>query len=278
MPIDVEVIRRYLRTPKGQFGLVLLLLTAIAGTEAGWVLVIPGLVAALVTATVVDVPLSRLRTGAWVNPDGGLLTGWIVGLILTPYGPWMGAAITAAVAVVGKHAFRVGRANVFNPAAFGLVAMFYMLDTGQSWWGALPELSPAWLLVLIGSGVYTAMRVNKLPLVIVFLLTYYGAITLSAFLGDPASVDELFRAPDLHAALFFAFFMLTDPPTSPPKHRDQVAYSVIAAVVAYAAFEMIGSAYFLLAGLLAANLWEAWRKRRVQRVRARIGLTGAPQQ
>ena len=28
-------------------------------------------------------------------------------------------------------------------------------------------------------------------------------------------VAEIFRAPDLHAVLFFAFFILTDPPTSP---------------------------------------------------------------
>lgn len=271
MAVDVEAVRRYVRTPKGQFGLVLLLLTVIAGTKTGWALVTPGLLAALVAATLVDLPLGRLRTGGWVNPDGGLLTGWIVGLILSPYGPWTGAAITAAVAVVGKHAFRVGRANVFNPAAFGLVAMFYVLDTGQSWWGALSELPVAWLLVLLGTGIYTAMRVNKLPLVVVFLLTYYGANTLTAFLGDPSTVDALFRAPDLHAALFFAFFMLTDPPSSPPRHRDQVTYAVIAAVVAFTAFVMIGSAYFLLAGLLVANIWEAWRKRRAMRARARTG-------
>ena len=36
----------------------------------------------------------------------------------------------------------------------------------------------------------------------------------AAFAGDPAHVEELYRAPDLHAALYFAFFMVTDPPTS----------------------------------------------------------------
>ena len=47
---------------------------------------------------------------------------------------------------------------------------------------------------------------------------------------------------------------------SPPvKNRDQIFYGVIVAGVSWAAFEMIGAAYFLLVGLLAANLWEAWR-------------------
>jgi Na+-translocating ferredoxin:NAD+ oxidoreductase RnfD subunit len=75
----------------------------------------------------------------------------------------------------------------------------------------------------------------------------------------------LYRAPDLHAALFFAFFMVTDPPTSPPNPRDQVIYGAITAVGSYLAFEVLGAAYFLLAGLLAANVWEAWRKSRRRR-------------
>ena len=75
----------------------------------------------------------------------------------------------------------------------------------------------------------------------------------------------MYRAPDLHAALFFAFFMLTDPPTSPPKERDQLVYGVITAVVSYAVFELVGAAYFLLAGLLVANIWEAARRYRSTR-------------
>jgi hypothetical protein len=74
----------------------------------------------------------------------------------------------------------------------------------------------------------------------------------------------LYRAPDLHAALFFAFFMVTDPPTSPPKHRDQLVYGVIVAVVSLAVFELVHAVYFLLAGLLVANVWEAARKWRIR--------------
>ena len=87
-----------------------------------------------------------------------------------------------------------------------------------------------------------------------FLGVYYLLVTITAFVGDPARVAELYRAPDLHAALYFAFFMVTDPPTSPPKHRDQLVFGAIVAVASYAAFELIGAAYFLLAGLLVANV------------------------
>jgi Na+-translocating ferredoxin:NAD+ oxidoreductase RnfD subunit len=88
--------------------------------------------------------------------------------------------------------------------------------------------------------------------------------TLTAFIGDPRRVAALYRAPDLHAALFFAFFMVTDPPTSPPKPRDQLTFGAIVGVASYAFFEVIGAAYFLLAGLLVGNAWEAARRWRMR--------------
>ncbi|MEQ1690839.1 MAG: RnfABCDGE type electron transport complex subunit D, partial [Gemmatimonas sp.] len=114
---------------------------------------------------------------------------------------------------------------------------------------------------------YITNRVNKMPAVLAFLGAYYLLITITAFVGDPARVAELYREPDVHAALFFAFFMVTDPPTSPPKPRDQITYGVLTAAASYAAFELIGAAYFLLAGLLVANVWEAWRRYRARAAR-----------
>jgi Na+-translocating ferredoxin:NAD+ oxidoreductase RnfD subunit len=135
---------------------------------------------------------------------------------------------------------------------------------GQNWWGALPEITPLALVPLFATGIFITNRVNKIPLVLSFLGAYYLLVTITAFAGQPAKVAVLYRTPDLHAALFFAFFMVTDPPTSPPKQRDQVVNGVITAVVSYAVFELIGAAYFLLAGLLAANAWEAWRRWRTR--------------
>jgi Na+-translocating ferredoxin:NAD+ oxidoreductase RnfD subunit len=150
---------------------------------------------------------------------------------------------------------------VFNPAALGIVASYYVFHTGQSWWGALPEVSPAWVLaVLLLTGVFITDRVNKMPLVLTFLGTYYLLFTATAYLGNPSHVSEIYRAPDLHAALFFAFIILTDPPTSPAKYPDQYIFGVIVAVISYSIFEWLGTVYFLLAGVLVANVWEAWRR------------------
>jgi len=260
-------LKKFFRTPKGLLIVALAVLTVVAVTGEPLALVLPLIGAAIGAAMLVDFAILRVREGAWIFPDGALLTGLFVALILTPHEPWWVAALTAAVAIVSKYALRVGRANVFNPAAVALLLSYFLFHTGQSWWGSLPELPIAAIIVLFATGLFITQRVNKAPVVISFLGVYYLLFTIAAFVGDPRHVSALYRAPDLHMALFFAFFMVTDPPTSPPKHRDQWIYGAIVAVVSFGVFETIGAVYFLFAGLLVANVWEAVRRRTVSRRR-----------
>jgi Na+-translocating ferredoxin:NAD+ oxidoreductase RnfD subunit len=261
----VENARRFFRTPKGLVMLILPVLLIPAAVGAGVALVAPIVAGAVLTAMLVDAPILRFREGEWHFPDGALLTGLFVAMILSPHERWYVAAITSAIAIASKYAFRARNANVFNPAAFALVVTFYMFRTGQSWWGALPDLPTAWILLLFATGVFITRRVNKVPAVLSFLGVYYALFTAATFVVDPARLVGLYRAPDVHAALFFAFFMVTDPPTSPPKQKQQWIFGAITAVVAFAIFEVLGWVYFLLAGLLVANVWEAWRRTRVRR-------------
>ena len=78
-------------------------------------------------------------------------------------------------------------------------------------------------------------------------------------------VAEIFRSPDLQAALYFAFFMLTDPPTAPTRYQDQILFAAIVAASSFALFEWLGVVYYLSAGLLVGNAWEAWRRARKSR-------------
>lgn len=250
-------VKRFFRTPKGLLILILAVLILLAGAGQGAALVAPGLAAAVLVAAAIDVVILRVRR-AWEFPSGAILTGMFVAMILSPHQPWYVAAITSAVAIVSKYAFRTRSANVFNPAAIAIVATFYVFHTTQNWWGAMPELAPIALVVLFGTGIFITDRVNKMPLVLVFLGSYFALFTAMAFLGRPQQASEIFRAPDLHAALFFAFFILTDPPTSPVKYRDQLICGVIVALASFAIFAWVGAVHYLLSGVLVGNVWEAW--------------------
>jgi Na+-translocating ferredoxin:NAD+ oxidoreductase RnfD subunit len=120
-------------------------------------------------------------------------------------------------------------------------------------------------LILLAAGLYITDRVNETPLVLTFMATYFCLFTAAAFLGDPLSVAEIFHTPDLEMLLYFAFFILTDPPTSPPKYHGQVICGPIVAAVSFGVFKITGFVYFPLAGVLAGNLWEAFRRVRQRR-------------
>jgi Na+-translocating ferredoxin:NAD+ oxidoreductase RnfD subunit len=260
-PQPPVAVRRFFRTPKGLLTIVLAVLLVPASLGGGLQLVAPGLAGAVAAAALVDVLILRRKYKVWEFPDGAVLTGLFVAMVLSPYEPWYVAGCSAAFAVVSKYIVRTRSANVFNPAALALVVAFYVFHTGQSWWGALPETTPpVALTALFVTGVFITDRVNKMPLVLAFLGSYYLLFTATAFLGDPRSVAAMFRAPDLNAVLFFAFFILTDPPTSPVKYPDQLICGAIVAAASYAVFELAGAAHYLLSGVLVGNVWEAWRR------------------
>ena len=253
-------IRNFFKTPKGLVTIILVILIAMAAPGQGMRAVAAGLGSAAIAAGLVDLLILRARKKVWEFPSGAVLTAMIVAMVLRAQEPWYVVTITSVAAVLSKYLFRSRSANVFNPAALAIIASFYVFHTGQSWWGALPDVAPVAKVVLLAAGVFIADRVNKMPLVLAFLGAYFLLFTVTAFGNDPLSVAEIFRTPDVEAALYFAFIILTDPPTSPAKYPDQIVCGVIVAVVSYAFFEWAGVVYYLLAGVLAGNVWEAWRR------------------
>jgi Na+-translocating ferredoxin:NAD+ oxidoreductase RnfD subunit len=259
--------RRFFRTPKGLLIIILAVLVGLATLGASLRLLAPGLVAGIAAAALIDLLILRKTQGGWEFPSGAILTGLFVAMVLSPFEPWYVAACTSVIAIVSKYIFRTRSANVFNPAALALVISFYLFNTGQSWWGALPDVSPIALAVMFATGIFITDRVNKMPLVLMFLGMYYLLFTITAFIGDPNGVAEVFRTPDLQAVLFFAFFILTDPPTSPVRYPDQLVCATIVAIMSYVIFKYVGAAHYLLSGVLVGNVWEAWR--RVRRLSSR---------
>jgi Na+-translocating ferredoxin:NAD+ oxidoreductase RnfD subunit len=246
---------------------VLLVLAGIATPHEGWRLVLPELAAAVGAAGAIDAVILRYRHRRWEFPGGAVLTALIAGMVLSAQVAWYVAAIVSIVAVLSKYVVRTKAANVFNPAALGIVLLFPLLHPGQSWWGALPEVRPLLQLALPAGGLFIADRVNKLPLVVAFLGVYYGLFTIAAWAGDPAWVAEIYRTPDLQAVLYFSFFILTDPPTSPVRYPDQLIFAAIVAAVSFAIFQWTGAVFYLLAGVLAGNVWESWRRATLHRRR-----------
>jgi hypothetical protein len=262
-------LRRWLRSPKGNLLALLCLLLALAVPVEGIGRIGWQIAAAVGLATGIDLGVSLLRRGEVSIPDGAVITGLIVGLILVPAAPLPAVLTATALAAGSKHVLRTSQSNLFNPAAFGLLASLLLVPTGQSWWGALADLPGAFIVVLLLGGSVIAWRVNKLPMVIAFFGAYFAAFTLTTIVvGVPtASLAAVFRPPFLNAGVFFGFLMLTDPATSPNRFQEQLLFGAATAAVSAAAFVTIHGLHYLFIGLLVANVGWAWRRAGVQPAR-----------
>lgn len=252
--------KKFFKTPKGLLILILTALIAIAAPGQEIRTVLPGVLCAVIAAGAIDTLILRYRKKVWEFPSGAALTAMITAMVLRAQEPWYVVTVTSCFAVISKYILRTRHANVFNPAALAVIVSYFVFHTGQSWWGALTELPLATQAVLILAGVFITDRVNKMPLVLTFLGVYFLLFTITAFAGNPRWVSEIYRSPDVEAVLYFAFIILTDPPTSPAKYPDQIVFGAIVAVVSYGFFEWAGVVYYLLAGVLVGNVWECWRR------------------
>jgi len=244
-------------TPKIYVLIVLLLLTVIAGTNSDPKGILNTGVA-MITALFFDGIIFMLQSRKKLFSDGGVITGLIVALVLGSSSPWYIIAGTTVIALVSKHLFKINKKPIFNPAALGLLVAIFLFPSGQSWWGAFTEL-PVWSVafLLIG-GFLVTQRVNKFPQVFAFLGGYFVLLLIMGYYDVGLAGDAL-RTPFINSALFLAFFMVTDLPTSPGKYRDQICFGIITAVVSIIIYLIFGGLSYLLVGLLAANAWNALR-------------------
>ena len=141
------------------------------------------------------------------------------------------AMLAAVIAIGSKFLIRVRGKHVFNPANVALVTL--MLASDQAWvssgqWGS--AAIGAFALACLGFLVLT--RAKRAETTLAFL-TFYGALLFgrALWLGDPLSIP-------LHqlqngALLIFAFFMISDPKTTPNSAPGRVLFAGIVASIAF---------------------------------------------
>ncbi|ULA63648.1 MAG: conserved membrane protein of unknown function [Nitrospira sp.] len=141
------------------------------------------------------------------------------------------AALAAALAIGSKFAFRWKDKHVFNPTNLALAVM---IGSGLGWispgqWGQI-----AWfgfLIACLGSLVVT--RAARADVTLAFLAFYVGLLIVRAlWLGDPLTIP--LHQLESGALLIFAFFMISDPKTTPDSRVGRIAYALLVTLAALA--------------------------------------------
>lgn len=140
------------------------------------------------------------------------------------------AALAAIIAIGSKFVIRWKDKHVFNPTNLALVVM---LATNLGWispgqWGQV-----AWfgfLIACLGSLVVT--RAARADVTVAFLGFYLALLFARAlWLGDPLAIP--FHQIESGALLIFAFFMISDPKTTPDSRTGRIIYALLVSLAAF---------------------------------------------
>ena len=141
------------------------------------------------------------------------------------------AAAAALLAIGSKFLLRYDGKHIFNPANFALVSL--MLFSEHAWvssgqWGS--AALGAFVLACLGFLVLT--RARRAETTVAFVLIY-GALLFgrAIWLGDPLSIP--LHQMQNGALLIFAFFMISDPKTTPNSAGGRILFAALVAGVAY---------------------------------------------
>jgi len=143
--------------------------------------------------------------------------------------------LTAVITIASKFLFQWNGKHIFNPTNFGIIATLAL--TGRVWvspaqWGS--QLYFAFLMACLGGIViHRAMRSD---VSLAFIFFYAGILFLRAlWLGDPWSIPT--KQLQSGALLLFAFFMISDPKTTPDSRWGRILFALlVAAAAAYVQF------------------------------------------
>ena len=201
----------------------------------------------LLTYGVLVVGLPVKLSGAVTILTAALCTQWIAGRLVRlsrfdPKSAWISglslclllrtpslslAALAAVLAIGSKFVLRRQGKHIFNPTNFGLVVVTLAAD--QAWvspgqWG-----HTAWLALLLGGlGVIVVSRTGTADVTFALLVSYAALLFGRAlWLGDPLAIP-MHRMQS--AALFiFAFFMISDPKTTPNSRAGRLLFAALVA-------------------------------------------------
>ena len=187
----------------------------------------PGRVVLLVGAALATQAVGTRLTGLpRFDPKSALISALSLCLLLRSRDPgWL--AVAAILAVGCKFVFRVGGKHVFNPTNLGIVALLaagipVWVSPGQ--WGHTG--TSAFLFACLGLLVVT--RAARADVTLAFLASHTAVLFgRAAWLGQPWAVPLHQMASG--ALLLFAFFMISDPKTTPDSRAGRVLFAALVA-------------------------------------------------
>lgn len=146
------------------------------------------------------------------------------------------ALLAGFIAISSKFILKYKGKHFFNPANIAIILT--ILLTKQAWitpgqWGS----SEIILYFFSAAGLMVLLKCGRVDTSLAFLGTYLflDLLYLMLYLGWPA--DFVYHKYTNGAVLLYAFFMITDPATTPNHKKARIIWSVLIAVLSFYMFQ-----------------------------------------
>ena len=161
--------------------------------------------------------------------------------------------LAGAIAIGSKFAIRVGGKHIFNPANFAIVVLTFgsagaWISPGQ--WGAV-----GWFAVTLAAlGLMVTGKAKRWDVSLMYLGSFTAILLGRAFwYGDPIAIP--LHQLQSGALLIFAFFMISDPMTTPNASPARLIHAMLTASVgAFIVFDFYRADGVILALIVTAPL------------------------
>ncbi|MFT6998034.1 MAG: Na+-transporting NADH:ubiquinone oxidoreductase subunit NqrB [Cryomorphaceae bacterium] len=201
--------------------------------------------AAVVSSIATQIVWAKLKNQPLTSVKSALISALGLCLLLRVDSAWV-MSLAGIATISSKFLIRYKGKHVFNPTNFGIILAIL---TGHAWispgqWG---HGETGILLILLGAtGIL--LRVKRWDLSLTFLLVLFGleSLRLIAYLGwDWPVVFHRFNSGTI---LLFAFFMITDPKTTPNSRKGRILWSGMIALLSF----FLGQFFYLYQAPLIA--------------------------
>jgi Na+-transporting NADH:ubiquinone oxidoreductase subunit NqrB len=176
----------------------------------------------------------KLKKLSFHSLKSAMITGLGLSMLLKTSSPEI-AALAGLLAISSKFIFTFKGRHFFNPANFAIIST--ILLTGEAWitpgqWGN----SEVILFFVGAAGMMVVFKCGRIDTSLSFLATYFvlDYLYLQSYLGWP--FDFTYQKYTNGAVLLFAFFMITDPITTPNHKIARIIWSMLLALVSFYLF------------------------------------------
>ncbi len=173
----------------------------------------------------------HFKTHDWTGLKSALITSFSLCLMMQANNTWT-FILAAVLSISSKFFLKVNGRHIFNPANFGILVT--LLLTGDAWispgqWG-----SDGLLLMFVGcTGLVVLLRVKRLDTAFAFIIAFLGLSFVRNILYQGWPADHFFHQLNTGTLLLFAFFMITDPMSTPSSRTARIIWATLTGVLAW---------------------------------------------